>query len=158
MKVLDLCCGQGHIFEGWFDSLAGYESQRERGLVSCPVCQDLRIERRPSAPRLNLRVQSQAATPAARPEAPHAPAAATGGSPSAQVVAQWLESACRELLARTEDVGERFPEEARAIHRGDAPERGIRGQASAEEREALREEGIEVLAVPLPEGWDRPKH
>ena len=64
--------------------------------------------------------------------------------------------AVREMMQRTEDVGERFPEEARRIHYGETPERGIRGKASAEEREALRDEGIETFALPIPQGMDGP--
>ena len=137
MKVLDLQCGNAHRFEGWFDSEADFLAQQREARLLCPVCGDAQVVRLPSAPRLNVANLRQ--TPAAAPP-PDA---------QADVQAAWLR-AMREVLARTEDVGERFPEEARRIHYGEAEERQIRGQASSEEAEALREEGIEVVAIPLP--------
>jgi hypothetical protein len=136
MKVLDLRCGSDHRFEGWFASDDDFQAQEERGLVACPICADSRVSRLPSAPRLNV---SNLREPAAAP------------APDAQLVRQshWMR-AVRQLLESTEDVGERFPEEARRIHYGDAPERGIRGRASRAETDALREEGIEVMPLPLP--------
>ncbi|MDE2564970.1 MAG: DUF1178 family protein, partial [Burkholderiales bacterium] len=73
----------------------------------------------------------------------------------ADLQAAWL-AGVRELLARTEDVGLRFAEEARRIHYGEAEARGIRGQATPEQREALREEGIETVAIPLPRALEGP--
>jgi hypothetical protein len=141
MKVLDLRCANGHRFEGWFGSDDEFLEQNGRGSIECPLCADHVVTRLPSAPRLNL---SGAREPApTKPESPAAPPAA------ADLQAAWLQAA-RDLLARTEDVGARFPEEARRIHYGEVESRGIRGQASAGEREALREEGIEVVAMPIP--------
>lgn len=147
MKVLDLRCAHGHRFEGWFASDDDFLDQNGRGLVACPICGDAVVSRMPSAPRLNL---SGASAPAAVAAAP-APQAATmqtitgGGEMQAQML-----RAMRELVARTEDVGERFAEEARRIHYGETAQRAIRGQATVEEREALREEGIETVSIPLP--------
>jgi hypothetical protein len=141
MKVLDLRCAQDHRFEGWFASDDDYASQLGRGLVACPLCDDHEITRLPSAPRLNvsnLRDQSAAAPPAA---AEYALARAQG-----QALRQ-----LRRLIAATEDVGERFPDEARRIHYGEAEDRAIRGRASRAEADTLREEGIEVMALPMPE-------
>lgn len=146
MKVLNLCCTQGHVFEGWFGSEDDFLGQQARGLIECPVCADKTIARRPSAPRLNLSGQREPA-PAAPAAARPAQDLAVGLPPEMQ--AAWLR-AVREVMARTEDVGERFPEEARRIHYGEAAERGIRGRATAEERAALADEGIEVLALPVP--------
>jgi hypothetical protein len=135
MKVVDMRCAQGHRFEGWFASDDDEASQRERGLLVCPLCGDGDVRRLPSAPRLNLG--------AARP-------AETVALPAADdLQAQWLQ-AVRRVIERTEDVGERFAEEARRIHYGEVPQRGIRGQASRNEAEALKEEGIEVMTLPLP--------
>jgi hypothetical protein len=146
MKVLDLHCAQGHRFEGWFGSTDDYDSQRSRGLVGCPMCGDADITRLPSAPRLNL---SGAAAPvAASPASPPTAPAQTVTRPT-DMQAAWLHTV-RQLVERTEDVGERFAEEARRIHYGETPQRGIRGQATPEEREALREEGIETVAIPVP--------
>jgi hypothetical protein len=146
MKVLNLRCANGHGFEGWFASDDDYMDQNGRGLVECPLCADKVIARLPSAPRLNL---SGAKAPEAQPAPPAQPAQ------PADLQAAWLH-AVRELMARTEDVGPRFAEEARRIHYGETPERGIRGQASDEERAALLEEGIETFALPLPRGLDGP--
>jgi hypothetical protein len=144
MKVLDLRCANGHGFEGWFASDDDFMDQNGRGLVECPLCADKVVTRLPSAPRLNL---SGARAPLETPAPPAA--AATVDARPADLQAAWLQ-AVRHLLAHTEDVGERFAEEARRIHYGEEPQRGIRGQATAEERHALREEGIETMSIPLP--------
>ena len=147
MKVLNLRCANGHGFEGWFGSDDDYMDQNGRGAVECPLCADKLITRLPSAPRLNLSGAREPAAPAAS-SASAAPAVQAEARP-ADLQAAWLQSV-RELIARTEDVGERFATEARRIHYGETPNRGIRGQASAEERAALQDEGIETVTVPLP--------
>jgi hypothetical protein len=122
--------------------------QNGRGLIECPLCADRIVSRLPSAPRLNLSGQRE---PAAAP-APAAPPA-EAGTPALQAL--WLQ-AVRRMIESTDDVGERFPEEARRIHYGEVAERGIRGQASPEERRALLEEGIEVMSLPVPAGLKGP--
>ncbi len=146
MKVLNLRCANGHGFEGWFASEDDFLGQNGRGLVECPICADKVVTRLPSAPRLNL---SGAREPAAAPAASGPAAQEPAAPPPAELQAAWL-AAVRRVVERTEDVGERFPEEARRIHYGETPQRGIRGQATPEQREALREEGIETMALPLP--------
>jgi hypothetical protein len=141
MKVLDLRCANGHGFEGWFASDEDFMDQNGRGLVECPLCADKVVTRLPSAPRLNL-------SGAQAPLAPSVTAPTVDARP-ADLQAAWLQ-AVRHLMANTEDVGERFAEEARRIHYGEEPQRGIRGQATPEERHALREEGIETMSIPLP--------
>lgn len=142
MKVLNLRCANGHGFEGWFASEDDFLEQNGRGLLECPLCADKLVKRLPSAPRLNLSGAREpaAAVPSTAPSQP---------AQSADVQAAWLQ-AVRRLVAETEDVGERFADEARRIHYGEVPQRGIRGQASPEQREALRDEGIETFALPLP--------
>ncbi len=135
MKVLNLQCAHGHGFEGWFASHDDFESQLGRGLVECPICGDTAVVKMLAAPRLNL----GAAKPA------EAPGANLPGTPEGR----WMR-AVRELMARTEDVGDRFAEEARRMHHGEIEERGIRGQATREQAEALLDEGIPVLPLPLP--------
>lgn len=147
MKVFNLQCGSGHQFEGWFGSDVDYESQRERGLVGCPLCGAAQVRRLPSAPRLNL---GAVATP--EPAAP-APAATAAQNPG--VEAMWMQ-AVRHVLATTEDVGSRFAEEARRIHYGETEQRGIRGRTSQDEARALDEEGIQVLSIPIPESLKGP--
>jgi hypothetical protein len=140
MKVLSLRCANGHGFEGWFASEDDFLGQNGRGLIECPLCADRVISRLPSAPRLNL---SGAREPEPAPSAtPVAPAAA-------DLQALWLQ-AVRHAIENTDDVGERFAEEARRIHYGETETRGIRGQTTREEREALRDEGIEVMSLPMP--------
>lgn len=133
MKVLDLQCPDGHRFEGWFASAEEFESQLSRKLVECPVCGATDINRLPSAPRLNLS------------GAGDAPAPADAGQWQARVM-----RAVREVLEKTENVGDRFVEEARRIHYNEAPVRSIRGVASAEDAQALVEEGIDVMPLPVP--------
>jgi hypothetical protein len=157
MKVLDLRCAHGHGFEGWFASEGDYASQQERGLVECPLCGEKSVDRLPSAPRLNL----GAAPPAERRPAP-VPSAGmpTPPTPSPEAVTlqnMWVE-AVKHVMERTEDVGERFSEEARKIHYGEAESRGIRGQATPEQRAELADEGIEVVSLPVPPSLKGPAH
>ena len=174
MKVLDLQCALGHSFEGWFGSQADYDTQRAQGLVTCPVCNDSDITKMLSAPRLNLgHGVSPDPTPAQGAPATGAGAGAggLGGTPSARAVVvppsapnlpdvapetlQQLQAAMvkmvRHVMANTEDVGTQFAEEARKIHYGEREERNIRGQATREETEALIDEGIDVMPLPVPE-------
>ena len=145
MKVLDLQCAQRHGFEGWFGSEDDFTSQLERGLVSCPLCGDTTITKKLSAPRLNLGHHAQ--VPAA--EQPRQDVMAANDTHTAMQAA-WLGMA-RRILANTDDVGDQFAEEARKIHYGEVPQRGIRGKASHAESEALAEEGIEVMQLSLPD-------
>lgn len=134
MKVLNLRCAHEHRFEGWFASDDDFESQVARGLVGCPACGDSDIVKLPSAPRLNVSGVKEEGGPRDHLAAVQAAAL----------------QAVRQLMSRTEDVGERFPEEARRIHYGETEARGIRGRASAEDAQALRDEGIEVVSLPVP--------
>ncbi|MBD9668347.1 MULTISPECIES: DUF1178 family protein [Variovorax] len=149
MKVLDLRCSHGHGFEGWFASNEAFETQLAAGLVECPVCADTRIVKLLSAPRLNLgNAKAPAEAAAASTSASSAPAKAQAPAEQSPE-ARWMR-AVREVLAKTEDVGDRFADEARRMHYGEAEERGIRGQATREQTEALLEEGIPVMALPIP--------
>ena len=143
MKVFNLRCGQQHAYEGWFASEDDFVSQQERGIVACPLCGDIEAVRMPNAPRLRL----------SRDSAPADAARAVTTEMTLQ--SQWLR-AIRHVLSSTEDVGERFPEEARRIHYGEVEERGIRGRATKEDADALREEGIEVMALPIPDAVKGP--
>jgi hypothetical protein len=138
MKVLNLQCAHGHGFEGWFASQDAFDAQLADGLVECPICGDTAITKLLAAPRLNLGN--------ARPPVEAAPAKPPAAdSPEAR----WLR-AVREVIAQTEDVGERFVDEARKMHYGEAEERGIRGQATPEQARSLADEGIPVFTLPLP--------
>lgn len=140
MKVLNLQCQHGHGFEGWFASNEAFDEQLGAGLIECPICEDTAITKLLSAPRLNL-------SGAKAPE----PSAATSNTEVAadSPQARWMR-AVREVIAKTEDVGERFADEARRMHHGETAERGIRGQATRAETEALIDEGIAVMPLPVP--------
>ncbi|MFN9209988.1 MAG: DUF1178 family protein [Betaproteobacteria bacterium] len=137
LKVFNLRCDREHSFEGWFASTDDFERQQRDGLLRCPVCESAAIVKALSAPYLN--------TGAPAPAEPKQPAV----MPTAEQMQTMFLRMAREIAAKTEDVGERFPEEARRIHYKEAPERGIRGVASREEAEALNEEGIGVLPLPF---------
>jgi hypothetical protein len=174
MKVLDLQCAQGHSFEGWFGSQDDYDSQRARGLVTCPMCNDSDITKKLSAPRLNLghgiapalavaprdAVPGSAQLPAKLP-APEAisPVPSSDLALSSETLSQMqaaMMKVVRHVIANTEDVGSQFAEEARKIHYGEREERSIRGQATREETEALIDEGIDVMPLPVPENLKGP--
>jgi len=174
MKVLDLQCAQGHSFEGWFGSQDDYDSQRARGLVTCPMCNDSDITKKLSAPRLNLghgiapalavaphdAVPGGAQLPAKLP-APEAssPVPSSDLALSSETLSQMqaaMMKVVRHVIANTEDVGSQFAEEARKIHYGEREERNIRGQATREETEALIDEGIDVMPLPVPENLKGP--
>ncbi len=158
MKVLDLHCSLDHRFEGWFASEDDFQRQLARALVECPVCGDTDVRKALSAPRLNLGASEparDAAAPAGHAQLhaqSHAAASstelATAGTRDAMQAA-WLRT-MREVMARTEDVGERFAEEARRMHYGEAEERNIRGRATREQTAELLDEGIAVLPLPVP--------
>lgn len=169
MKVLDLQCQHAHSFEGWFGSEDDFQSQLARGLVECPMCGDATITKKLSAPRLNLSasrevIVAQEATDsgAARAVSTEAGNQEPAKDPVLQAMLQdpqfqaaYLHMA-RKIMANTEDVGNQFAEEARKIHYGEAKERGIRGQASHDERMELLDEGIDVMPLPLPKALKEP--
>ncbi|HQU88172.1 MAG TPA: DUF1178 family protein [Denitromonas sp.] len=133
MIVLNLRCGNGHAFEGWFASSDAFETQQAERKIDCPVCASSDINRLPSAPY--VRTGTAAPTPGATPSRSDDTAALAVAS-------------LRQLAQKAEDVGKAFPAEVRRIHQGDAPDRSIRGQASIEEVAALLDEGIGVLPIP----------
>ncbi len=176
MIVFNLACAQHHLFEGWFGSSDDFESQRTRGLVECPVCGNKAIDKRLSAPRLNFgasaptgassagassggpSIEPATSTKAQTPLNPGKMVMALDDRSQAlmeQVQNMWMEMA-KQVIASTEDVGTSFAEEARRIHYREAPERGIRGQATADEAEGLRDEGIAVASLHLPEALKGP--
>ena len=160
MKVLDLQCLLGHTFEGWFSSEDDFQQQLSSGFLSCPVCGEVQVAKLPSAPRLNLSGASD--TPAAPERPPRSvgsgaapaatPAEAVAALPPQALQAAWLHMV-RRVMAHTEDVGQRFAEEARRMHYGEVQERGIRGQATAEQTAELLDEGIAVMPLPIPDGF-----
>ena len=134
MIVFELICADRHRFEGWFASAEDFEGQKARGLLSCPVCSDSKIEK-----LLTAKI--------GRPDA-EAPASAQ--PPAAPVKPRDLHEMIDAILLNTENVGREFPAEARRIHRKEARERSIRGIATGEETRDLLEEGIAVMPLPVP--------
>ncbi|MFY9136179.1 DUF1178 family protein [Zwartia sp.] len=153
LKVFDLQCEHGHLFEGWFGSHEDYDSQQSRGMLTCPMCHSATIEKRLSAPRLNVGHfdaeprASEASGAGARTSRETVVASSPEALQLAQIQAAIMQQ-MRELVRNTENVGSGFAEEARRIHEGESEERPIRGTATPEEREALVEDGISVVALP----------
>ena len=146
MKVLDLqCAHQQHAFEGWFASEDDFRDQSVRGLLECPLCGDRDIRKLPSAPALQLGARPQADRPVAQAPAAESSDSYAAVGPTEQAA---LLRTLRKWIAGAEDVGERFAEESRRMHYGEAASRSIRGRASASEAVDLLEEGIAVLPVP----------
>ena len=157
-----LQCQQRHRFEGWFASSAGFEQQVAAGAVCCPICGDDVVTRAPMAPRI-LRHQGAgpaqaepvAAEPPSADQAPSvpapAPAALPQGAQAAAAMAAMVQRvrALRAVVEATcDNVGDRFPEEARRIHYGETERRNIYGEATREEADALHEEGVDVALIP----------
>jgi hypothetical protein len=139
MKVFNLCCDQEHAFEGWFASGEDYDRQLAVGMIECPVCASTEVRKLLSAPRLNLGGHEVSESSAKEPVA----------MPNDQSMRSMMLQIARHIAVNSEDVGERFPEEARRIHYDEAPKRSIRGLASKEEAADLKDEGIEVMPVPF---------
>jgi hypothetical protein len=158
-----LQCGEGHGFDGWFRDSASFDDQARRGLLECPVCGDSKVERALMAPSVvrkgNARAAAAApsAEPAPEPE-PVAPAATLpvpaegGGQVATGRVPDQVRAMLQRLRAEVEKncdyVGGGFADEARRIHRGETDRRGIYGEASPDDAEALADEGIEIARIP----------
>ena len=142
MIVYDLGCANDHRFEGWFSSPEDYEQQKKSNLLNCPLCGNDRIARMPHASYVSKRIPERKGDAAQAANAP--PHQYTN------VGADLLVKLIDHVLEKTEDVGRAFPEEARKIHYRETPERHIRGSASVKEVQALRDEGIDVVALPIP--------
>jgi hypothetical protein len=144
-----LRCDRGHAFESWFQSSSAYESQEKRKLVNCPVCGSAEVERAIMAPQIVSKKGRDSAVPA--------PAAADAATPASTPLLMAQERELRAKLKELRDhivknadnVGERFPTEARKMHYGDIEHRPIYGEASPDEARALIEEGVEVSPLPV---------
>ena len=160
MIKYQLICDKSHEFEGWFGDSVAFESQQESGFLTCPVCGSADVRRALMAPHLaspktrktDLAEQQPSAQPEPQPH-PQAPQQASAALPPAAArKMQELMSEMRALQTKIReecrDVGNDFAEEARKIHYGEVEPEGIYGQATAEEREALDEEGIEIMDMP----------
>ncbi len=155
-----LKCDDGHEFESWFPSSASYDTQRARGLVTCPTCNSAKVEKAVMAPSV---ARTDKGTSAKEPaaEAASAPAAevpAAEATPLAMMARpdSELRTLMRQLrdhiVANSDDVGDNFADLARKMHDGEIEHRPIRGEATAEEVKALHEDEVEVFPLPvLPE-------
>jgi hypothetical protein len=158
MKVYNLACPLNHQFEGWFSSEEDFTSQKERSVLCCPMCDSLEIARMPSAPYLGGKNHHKHATMDAFEKAAlDLPTAndAMHLSPDQKLVFQekmqaMMLKVVREIMEKTENVGESFAEEARKIHYKESPERSIRGVTTVDEAAELMDEGIEVYSLPVP--------
>lgn len=139
--VFELGCENNHRFEGWFASGEDFEQQLERKFVACPLCGNANVVRVPHASHIKK---------AGGKDRERAPRTAGSSQQYANVGVEVLTRLVEHIVENTEDVGASFPEEARKIHYRESPERRIRGTASREEVEALKDEGIEVVALPIP--------
>lgn len=150
LKVFDLQCENQHVFEGWFNSSQGYEDQKQRGLLNCPICSSQQIEKKLSAPRLNLRHgrDGDSSTVSLTAVADSADSAIPAEPTNMAELQAAVFNHIKQVIKNTDDVGEDFASEARKIHEGDAPERAIRGSATQEEYQELQDEGITVIAIP----------
>ena len=151
----NLRCEKGHSFESWFQSSTAYESQEKRKLVSCPACGSIKVERAIMAPQIVSKKGRDAAMPAPA-ETPTTDATAQASTPLLMAQELELRAKIKELrdhiVKNADNVGERFPNEARKMHYGEIEHRPIYGEASPEEAKSLIEEGVEVSPLPvLPE-------
>jgi hypothetical protein len=149
-----LRCERGHAFESWFQDSGAYDSQVKRKLVTCPSCGSARIEKAIMAPQVARKDKRGAAPPPPQPEtAPTEVATATPSTPLMMAQERELRAKLKELrdhvVKNADNVGERFPNEARKMHYGDIEHRPIYGEASPDEARSLIDEGIEVTPLPV---------
>ena len=149
----NLRCERGHAFESWFQSSSAYESQERRRLINCPACGSAKVERAIMAPQIARKKGRDrvAAAPAAPAEA--ATPASQTSTPLLMAQERELRAKLRELrdhfVKNADNVGDRFPTEARKMHYGDIEHRPIYGEASPDEARSLIDEGVEVTPLPV---------
>ena len=159
MIKYQLICGQNHEFEGWFQASAAFDAQAESGLLRCPLCDSDQVKRALMTPNLaspkrRKAIEPPLAYPALRPADPALPQQSAPPTKSEQLQAfgaalAELRQLQQKITKDCRDVGDNFAEEARKIHYGEAEAEGIYGRTTHEEREALEDEGIDVLDMPL---------
>ncbi|MCZ7464453.1 DUF1178 family protein [Rhizobium rhizogenes] len=130
-----LACEKGHEFEGWFAGSDDFDNQLQRGLLACPVCNSVQVSKLLMAPSVSTARKKDERQTLAMDTA------------KKEAIAK-IREAVANIRANAEDVGDKFPEEARKIHYGEADERGIIGNASVQEAKALLDEGIEIAPLP----------
>ena len=150
-----LACDKGHTFESWFQNSAAYDKQAKRKLIECPMCGSVKVEKAIMAPRLARKDKSTSITVREEAASAHADAATPDSSPVAMISPQEhefrkkLKELRDHLTANADNVGKKFPEEARKMHYGETDHRSIYGEASAEDAKELHEEGIAFHPLPV---------
>jgi hypothetical protein len=149
----NLRCERGHAFESWFQSSSAYETQEKRRLVNCPACGSAKVERAIMSPQIVSGKKRDRAAPAAPVPAASTEVAAPASTPLMMAQERELRVKLRELrdhiVKNADNVGERFPNEARKMHYGDIEHRPIYGEASPDEARSLIDEGVEVSPLPV---------
>lgn len=146
-----LACDKGHTFESWFADSAAYDKQAKRGLVTCPVCNSAKVEKAIMAPRLvGTRKRAKAPDVEAAPMPDKAPDKSNVAmmSPMEMELRSKLKELREHIVKNADNVGEKFPEEARKMHYGETEHRSIYGVASLDDAKELAEEGIDVHPIP----------
>jgi hypothetical protein len=137
MISFDLRCAPlGHVFEAWFASSAAWEDQRARGLVACPLCGSSDLAKAPMSPAVPAKSNSRELS--------------SGGPEEVKAMLAAAAAVQKRLLEGSEGVGDRFADEARAIHLGESESRPIHGRATISEAQSLIEEGVPIAPLPLP--------
>jgi hypothetical protein len=150
-----LACDKGHTFESWFQNSAAYDKQAKRKLIECPMCGSAKVEKAIMAPRLARRDKSTSIAVREEAASAHADAATPDTTPVAMISPQEhefrkkLKELRDHLTANADNVGKKFPEEARKMHYGETEHRSIYGEASAEDAKELHEEGIAFHPLPV---------
>jgi hypothetical protein len=146
MIAFDLNCSNGHRFEGWFASSEDYSKQQSAGLLACPVCNDITVQKALSVPHVPKKGNQRSVSVPVAAE----PAKTDALPPVVVELVQKLAVAQTEMLKQSQWVGGQFAETARAIHYGEEADRIIHGETSADEAKALMEEGIQVAPLLFP--------
>lgn len=136
MISFNLICEQDHDFDGWFSSSEDFDAQVKRKLVSCPVCDSVKVSKSLMAPSVSTGRRKDKI------------AVASAGAAQREVIAE-MRKLREKITENAEDVGKRFPEEARKIHYGESEARGIYGEATRDDVESLVEEGVEIAPLPI---------
>jgi len=145
MVIYNLICKKKHSFEGWFPSFEDFQKQADKNLISCPTCGSTKVEKLPHACAVHVK-KEQPPTPPAKRQSP-----APAEPPSAAEFKEMLLRVHHYVKENFEDVGPRFAEAAKQIHKGEAEERPIHGTATISEVKELVEEGVPCIPLPKPD-------
>lgn len=144
-----LRCERGHEFESWFQSSSAYDSQHKRGLVSCPACDSTKVEKAIMAPRIVRKGKSRSAPQLLAAASEETSSTSLVMAPQERELVAKLKELRDHVLKNADNVGKKFPDEARKMHYGDIEHRAIYGEATTEEARALIDEGVEVAPLPI---------